>query len=199
MSVIERMVVLFGTLIFFSGVYFLFFYSASSSNSANNKFYDSPRIHGQSIFRHKKNNTRPLLRTTKIEMKTTSEVRSRPVVIDQSINNQTNFVKWSGDKHKKIMSDDLQRHKYKRTYYSKPQIVRHKSNTIEPIYSQNVQNLNFIQSQIKKAKSKQCSYYQKMKKNIENRMRSGYSANEYNWLEGKRKYWGSKYTTNCMN
>ncbi len=52
--------------------------------------------------------------------------------------------------------------------------------------------------QHKKANSQQCIYYEKMKKQIRDRMRRGYKAWEYNRLEKKRKYWAKKYSDNCF-
>jgi len=52
--------------------------------------------------------------------------------------------------------------------------------------------------QHKKANNQKCTYYQKMKDQIRDRMRKGYKASQYNWLKNRKRHWAKLYSDNCF-
>lgn len=195
MNAFEKMLMVIVPTVGVAGIiYFLFL---SMPDVQNGYFYDSSRLQGVSSQRADNNYSLKVASASNQDKRNsgdqTSFKKDRNVIM-------TDFIKWSDDESVTFMPQFLKNKRYEYNPSNVQSVVKKKTiNSQQRSYNHTpTKPIKKPINRKNKASKAQCDYFLKQKKNIESRMRAGYKPRQYNYLEGRRKYWAKKYTDNCF-
>ncbi len=173
----------------------MYFFTLYLPDVENGHFYDTQRLQGASyqskVVYRKTDTLMPINKTAK------TNVRRNNIY-------KKDYIKWQGKKEVTFMPESLKNRRYKRTNNYIPQpVYNYINNDLQSEYAQKIRLQKQAQARKQKKLDKnindqECSYYEEMKEKLEDHMKRGYRAIQYNRLEKKRKYWAKKYANNCL-
>ncbi len=173
----------------------LYFFTWYLPDVENGHFNDTQRLQGASY------QSKVVYRKTDTLMPVNKQTRPN---VKRNNTHKKGYIKWEGKKEVTFMPESLKNRRYKQTSNYIPQpVYDHINNGLQSEYAQKIRLQKQAQARKqkklnKKINDQECSYFEEMKERVQDRMKRGYRASQYNRLEKKRKYWAKKYSNNCF-